>query len=107
MLDLTTYKTKAGAAKALAKQLKKVATRVDIFNPDNVLLYNPEEWAKMTGPYLPAWTVFWNDNSPYEWAIKLTLGMSHIEEFLGVKLISSKHPPWGAESFREYSLSFY
>lgn len=104
MLNLTTYKTKSGAAKALAKQLKKVAAKWDVYNPDDVRLYNPKEAERVTGHRY--WTVVW-ENGPYYWAEKFSLNMKSIEEFFDMTLFNGEYTNWYADTLVKDSIVFF
>jgi len=65
--NLSTYKTVAGAAKALHRHLTKVATDWGMHGLDMPVLYAPGERSESFGN----WWVVW-ESGPYEWGAYLT-----------------------------------
>lgn len=68
-LDLSGYKTAAGAAKALYRFI-----RDELDAGDNVTIWRPEEAAPKRDGHA-SWTVCW-EAGPYHWATHLTGGES-------------------------------
>ena len=75
-VDVSGYKTAAGAAKATAKALRKWAEFYG-HDADDVVLYNPDETNKKRDMHgdIDCWTVAW-EGGPNEWATALTGGES-------------------------------
>ena len=73
-VDVSDYKTAAGAAKKTHEGLREWADAFG-FNPDDVVLYDPEETHKKRDVAADAWCVAW-EGGPHEWAIALTGGES-------------------------------
>lgn len=100
-LDLSRYKTAAGAAKALHKYL------VETFDA-NAKLYRPENNPRATN----AWAVSWEEG-PYEWAMRITAGESITSgEFgqYGTKPSITgfyEQSNWIAEPYYSFDLQFY
>jgi hypothetical protein len=69
-VDVSGYKTAAGAAKKTAEALREHADSMG-YNPDNVVLYDRED--QYQG--YDAWAVVW-EGGPYNWATALTGGES-------------------------------
>lgn len=100
-LDLSRYKTAAGAAKALHKYL------VETWDAHNARLYRPEE-----NPRGNNWAVSW-EGGPYNWAVRLTGGESLAGGEFGtyggnpevVGFYSQDH--WMAEPHHSFDLQFY
>jgi hypothetical protein len=69
-VDVSDYKTAAGAAKKTAEALREHADSMG-FDPDAVNLYRPED--EYQG--YDSWAVVW-EGGPHEWALALTGGES-------------------------------
>jgi hypothetical protein len=101
-LDLAKYKTKAGAAKALARHLKRWAESVG-YSPGEVFIWSPEE-RKERGE-APAWEVSF-EAGPFEWAYKLTGG----EKSCGVRWDgwkAERRTTWYMECSWSFAVTFW
>lgn len=99
-LDLSDYKTAAGAAKALHRFL------TEEFDADGAVLYRPED-----NPRGDNWAVSW-EGGPYEWAVHLTLGESlcrgEFSQFASPEVIGFYNQDnWLAEPHFSFDLQFY
>lgn len=72
-LDLSKYKTPAGAAKALYKYLLNLANEMGYNGEREVIIRSPAK-SKAMG-YSEAWMVSW-ESGPFEWAVPVSLGSS-------------------------------
>lgn len=77
-IDLTSYKTAAGAAKALHKFLTALAIGLGD-DPSGIILRDPDssEWN--------GWEIIW-EGGPYEWAYAATSGSSIFQAEYGAEL---------------------
>jgi len=89
-VDVSGYKTAAGAAKATAKCLREWASFMG-YNPDDVVVYDPEDTkAKRDVRSDGVWCVAW-EGGPYEWASALTGGTT-LTGFAGPKPVYDGEP---------------
>jgi len=72
-IDLTKYKTAAGAAKALHKHICELAVKMGQKPEIEVTLFTPEKGEKMG--YGKSWRVMW-EAGPYQWGFLLSGGSS-------------------------------
>ena len=79
-LDLSKYKSPAGAAKALYKYLVNLANEMGYDGEREVFICNPKQ-SKERG-YSEAWMVSW-ESGPFEWAVPVSLGSSMFAGELG------------------------
>ena len=109
VLDLTSYKTAAGAAKAAHRKLQEYAVSIGQ-RADEVFIRPPgERWEGCSG-----WFVCW-EGGPYEWGIKVSgdydcddpnqTGAMPVPLKLGCA--TSGLRGWMAEPYWSFSLVFY
>jgi multimeric flavodoxin WrbA len=107
VLDLTSYKTAAGAAKAAHRKLQEYAVSLGQ-RADEVFIKTPaERWEGCTG-----WFVCW-EGGPFEWGVKVscdydcddpnqTGGMP-----VPLKCNPAQRVGWMTEPYWSFSLVFY
>ena len=110
-VDVSSYKTAAGAAKKTAEVLREWADFMG-YDPDAVTLWDRETTAEKRGD--DAWCVAW-EGGPHEWAIAATGGES-ITAFAGPRMTSGTTPEvagltsgdgWVAEPHYSFDILFF
>jgi len=91
--DMSSYKTPAGAAKALHADLTAFATDLGYHGLDLPTLMPPDDNRNPSPGY---WTVSW-ESGPYEWGVYLTLWR---EDFL-------TNLNWHGEPYYSFDVGFY
>ena len=108
-VDVSDYKSASGAAKKTHDALQDHADAMG-FDPDNVVLYRPEDDYQGSG----TWAVVW-EGGPYEWAVALTGGTS-LTGFAGPRMNYDGTPEvqgltsgdgFGVECHFSFDLLFY
>ena len=108
VLDLTSYKTAAGAAKAAHRKLREYCEYLGM-NPDIEVFIKPpsENWQGCGG-----WFVCW-ESGPYDWGIKVSGDYDWDDpDQTGRMPVPLKCDPaqrvgWMAEPYWSFSLVFY
>ena len=111
-VDVSGYKTAAGAAKATQKALQNWAEFYG-HDPENITLYNPSETREKRNMHsdTDCWTVSW-EGGPSEWAPSLTGG-----EWIGWSEYGGSSEPevsglldgkeFGVDCYYSFDLQFY